>query len=147
MPCAACTSVHPAGTSALSLTPRDAPATQHAPGCLLPLLRDAQAASTTIAESADAVAAAAPAEDAKAAAIYIGFAKGDYASREGRKGRVIRDDPTKYPAKEDLGPLLGATGALLLQLLFMHSILSHTQAAQCCLLHVLPLVAYVLLMC
>jgi hypothetical protein len=28
----------------------------------------------------------------------------------GRKGRVIRDDPSKYPAKEDIGILPGATG-------------------------------------
>jgi hypothetical protein len=48
------------------------------------------------------------------AEIYIGFPKGDYARPEGRKGRVIKDDPTKYPAKDDLGPFLGATGALLL---------------------------------
>jgi hypothetical protein len=50
------------------------------------------------------------------AEIYIGFPKGDYARPEGRKGRVIKDDPTKYPAKDDLGPFLGATGALLLSL-------------------------------
>lgn len=46
--------------------------------------------------------------------IYIGFQKGDYAPRTGRKGRVIRDDPSKYPAKEDVGFLPGATGRLLL---------------------------------
>jgi hypothetical protein len=51
------------------------------------------------------------------AEIYIGFPKGDYARPEGRKGRVIKDDPTKYPGKDDLGPFLGATGALLLLLL------------------------------
>jgi hypothetical protein len=42
--------------------------------------------------------------------IYIGFAKGDYAPRAGRTGRVIKDDPRKYPAKDDLGFFLGATG-------------------------------------
>ncbi len=29
--------------------------------------------------------------------IYIGFEKGDYAPRIGRKGRVLKDDPSKYP--------------------------------------------------
>ncbi|KAG1672514.1 hypothetical protein FOA52_002823 [Chlamydomonas sp. UWO 241] len=33
---------------------------------------------------------------------YIGFKKGDYAPREGRKGRVIKDDPRKYPTKNAL---------------------------------------------
>jgi hypothetical protein len=80
----------------------------------------AQAASTSVAERTEA-AAAAPAEDDKLAEIYIGFPKGDFAPREGRKGRVIKDDPTKYPAKEDLGPLLGATGAALLLLLLLSS--------------------------
>mmetsp|Transcript_9321 Transcript_9321/g.19904 ORF Transcript_9321/g.19904 Transcript_9321/m.19904 type:complete len:243 (-) Transcript_9321:851-1579(-) len=42
--------------------------------------------------------------------IYIGFPKNDYAPRAGRKGRVIRDDPKKYPGKDDIGPLLGAVG-------------------------------------
>lgn len=42
--------------------------------------------------------------------IYLGFAKGDYGPREGRKGRFIKDNPRKYPKKEDLGPFLGATG-------------------------------------
>ncbi len=39
-----------------------------------------------------------------------GFEKGDYARPEGRKGRVIKDDPSKYPDKEDMGPLRGMTG-------------------------------------
>jgi hypothetical protein len=30
--------------------------------------------------------------------------------RAGRKGRVIKDDPKKYPGKEDLGVFSGATG-------------------------------------
>jgi hypothetical protein len=42
--------------------------------------------------------------------IYIGFPKGDYAPRTGRKGRFIKDDPKKYPAKENVGFLPGATG-------------------------------------
>jgi len=57
---------------------------------------------------ADGVAAAPtsppPAPEKKAAAvpegkaeIYIGFEKGDYAPRDGRTGRVIVDDPSKYP--------------------------------------------------
>lgn len=87
---------------------------------------DPQAASTSVAERAEA-AAAAPAEDGSAAEIYIGFPKGDYASREGRKGRVIKDDPTKYPAKEDLGPLLGATGGIVQQLLLCTAFLAAMQ--------------------
>jgi len=31
-------------------------------------------------------------------------------TRAGRKGRVIKDDPRKYPTKEDLGIFSGATG-------------------------------------
>jgi hypothetical protein len=27
------------------------------------------------------------------------------------KGRFVKDDPKKYPAKDDLGPLIGASGA------------------------------------
>ncbi|GAX75402.1 hypothetical protein CEUSTIGMA_g2846.t1 [Chlamydomonas eustigma] len=42
--------------------------------------------------------------------IYLGFPKGDYAPREGRKGRVIKDDPKKYPDKENRGFFIGATG-------------------------------------
>lgn len=33
--------------------------------------------------------------------IYLGFAKGDYAPREGRTGRTIIDDGTKYPEKNE----------------------------------------------
>lgn len=69
-----------------------------------------KAAGTSVAERTEAAAAAAPAEDDKLAEIYIGFPKGDYDRSEGRTGRVIKDDPAKYPKKEDLGPLLGATG-------------------------------------
>jgi len=36
--------------------------------------------------------------------------QGDYTPRAGRKGRFIKDDPTKYPSKEDLGVFSGATG-------------------------------------
>ena len=39
-----------------------------------------------------------------------GFPKGDYDRTPGRKGRVIRDDPSKYPSKEDMGFFLGAVG-------------------------------------
>uniref|UniRef100_A0A7S0S335 Uncharacterized protein n=1 Tax=Chlamydomonas leiostraca TaxID=1034604 RepID=A0A7S0S335_9CHLO len=42
--------------------------------------------------------------------IYIGFPKGDYARPPGRKGRVIKDDPAKYPDREDMGPLRGVVG-------------------------------------
>lgn len=42
--------------------------------------------------------------------MHAGFPKNDYAPRAGRKGRVIVDDPAKYPAKDNLGPFLGATG-------------------------------------
>lgn len=42
--------------------------------------------------------------------IYLGFPKGDYAPREGRKGRVIKDDPKRYPDKENKGFFIGATG-------------------------------------
>ena len=33
--------------------------------------------------------------------IYLGFAKGDYAPREGRTGRTIIDDGTKYPERNE----------------------------------------------
>lgn len=49
-------------------------------------------------------------ESASGEPIYIGFQKGDYAPRAGRKGRVIKDDPKKYPNKEDIGPLPGVVG-------------------------------------
>ena len=68
---------------------------------------------TADAPAAAASAAAAPAakqQGGGAEEIYIGFAKGDTAPRAGRKGRVVRDDPRKYPAKEDLGVFAGATG-------------------------------------
>lgn len=39
-----------------------------------------------------------------------GFVKGDYAPREGRKGRIVVDDPSKYPSREDFGPLLSVVG-------------------------------------
>lgn len=42
--------------------------------------------------------------------IYIGFEKGDYARPAGRKGRMIKDDPTKYPDKEDIGIFSGVVG-------------------------------------
>lgn len=46
----------------------------------------------------------------KDAEIYIGFTKGDYERPPGRKGRVIKDDPAKYPGREDMGPLLSVVG-------------------------------------
>lgn len=39
-----------------------------------------------------------------------GFPKGDYDRTPGRKGRVIRDDPKKYPGREDMGPLKSVVG-------------------------------------
>lgn len=36
--------------------------------------------------------------------VYIGFEKGDYAPRVGRKGRFVKDDPSKYP---DRSPFTG----------------------------------------
>ncbi len=33
-------------------------------------------------------------------AIYLGFAKGDYDRAPGRRGRIIRDDPAKYPTRD-----------------------------------------------
>lgn len=35
------------------------------------------------------------------AEIYIGFEKGDYAPRAGRTGRVVIDDPNKYPGRDN----------------------------------------------
>lgn len=35
------------------------------------------------------------------AEIYIGFEKGDYAPREGRVGRFLVDDPSKYPGRDN----------------------------------------------
>jgi hypothetical protein len=43
--------------------------------------------------------------------IYIGHKKDDYAGRrEGKPGRFIEDDVSKYPGKEDVGFMAGATG-------------------------------------
>lgn len=43
--------------------------------------------------------------------IYIGFKKEDgFGDRTGRKGRVIKDDPRKYPGREDMGPFLSVVG-------------------------------------
>ncbi len=45
------------------------------------------------------------------AKIYIGHEKEDYEGRRtGKPGRFIEDDPTRYPGKEDIGFLAGATG-------------------------------------
>lgn len=42
--------------------------------------------------------------------IYIGFPKGDYDRTPGRKGRVVKDDPAKYPGRESLGGLPSVVG-------------------------------------
>ena len=39
-----------------------------------------------------------------------GFVKGDYEPREGRQGRFIADDPSKYPDKDDIGLFKGISG-------------------------------------
>lgn len=45
------------------------------------------------------------------AKIYIGHEKEDYEGRRtGKPGRFIEDDPSRYPAKEDVGFMSGATG-------------------------------------
>ncbi|GBF96556.1 hypothetical protein Rsub_09139 [Raphidocelis subcapitata] len=45
------------------------------------------------------------------APIYLGYSKSDADLRKvGAPGRFILDDPSKYPAKEDLGFFAGATG-------------------------------------
>ncbi|KAI8466555.1 MAG: hypothetical protein J3K34DRAFT_433278 [Monoraphidium minutum] len=68
-------------------------------------LAQVQTAETDAPTGADAAASS-----SDGAEIYLGFAKDDYAPRAGRKGRVVKDDPSKYPSKEDLGLFLGATG-------------------------------------
>ena len=46
-----------------------------------------------------------------AAPIYLGHAKDDYEGRrEGTPGRFIVDDPSKYPDRENVGPLISAVG-------------------------------------
>lgn len=43
--------------------------------------------------------------------IYVGFNKDELELRKsGAKGRVVVDDPTKYPGKDDIGPLAGVAG-------------------------------------
>ncbi len=42
-----------------------------------------------------------PSEPVKKNEIYLGFAKDDYKPKAGRKGRVVEDDPTKYPDKDE----------------------------------------------
>lgn len=74
------------------------------------MVRRAGQAQTVEATPATAAAPKAAASSDKRADIYIGFPKNDYAPRAGRKGRFITDDPSKYPAKEDLGFFAGATG-------------------------------------
>ncbi|KAG1665794.1 hypothetical protein FOA52_002890 [Chlamydomonas sp. UWO 241] len=42
-----------------------------------------------------------PTDEGEVQPIYIGFPKGDYAPRTGRVGRVVVDDPRKYPTKDE----------------------------------------------
>lgn len=50
-------------------------------------------------------------QDSSKAKIYIGHEKEDYEGRRtGKQGRFIEDDPSRYPAKEDVGFMSGATG-------------------------------------
>ncbi|KAG2455160.1 hypothetical protein HYH02_000977 [Chlamydomonas schloesseri] len=52
-----------------------------------------------------------PKAPAGKAPVYIGFVKEEgFGSREGKRGRIVVDDPRKYAGKEDLGPLAGVTG-------------------------------------
>jgi hypothetical protein len=52
-----------------------------------------------------------PAPGSPAAPIYVGHAKDDYEGRRvGRPGRFVTDNPARYPDKEDVGPLVNATG-------------------------------------
>jgi hypothetical protein len=58
-----------------------------------------------------ASAPAVPQPQGDKAPIYIGYGKKDTDLRKtGAPGRFILDDPTKYPAKEDVGFFSGATG-------------------------------------
>lgn len=71
----------------------------------------APAAAAAAAAAADSASAAPPAAKAARkpearvpegkAEIYIGFEKGDFAPREGRVGRVLVDDPDKYPRRDN----------------------------------------------
>ncbi|GBF88173.1 hypothetical protein Rsub_00885 [Raphidocelis subcapitata] len=68
-------------------------------------------AKKTAASDAAAGKPAVPPPEGDKAPIYIGHAKGDYESKKvGAPGRFILDDPSKYPAKENLGFFAGATG-------------------------------------
>lgn len=49
------------------------------------------------------------AESGEVADVYLGFDKYDF-DRAGRKGKIIKDNPKKYPNKEDMGFFLGVTG-------------------------------------
>ena len=92
----------PASTSAAAAPVADAAAAPVA---------DAAAAAATAADAAAAPTAAAAAKPAAVpkpkpqipegkAEIYIGFEKGDFAPREGRVGRVVIDDPKRYPGRD-----------------------------------------------
>jgi hypothetical protein len=58
--------------------------------------------STSTVEAPTAASTAAAAEDGLTD-IYVG------------KGRYVKDDPKKYPAKDDMGPFIGAVGACLVK--------------------------------
>ncbi|KAG2499153.1 hypothetical protein HYH03_002735 [Edaphochlamys debaryana] len=52
-----------------------------------------------------------PRAPAGKAPIYVGFGKDELELRKsGVKGRIVVDDPRKYPNKEDIGPLSGVAG-------------------------------------
>ncbi|PNW84918.1 hypothetical protein CHLRE_03g164000v5 [Chlamydomonas reinhardtii] len=52
-----------------------------------------------------------PKAPAGKAPVYIGFVKEEgFGNRDGKRGRIVVDDPRKYGGKEDLGPLPGVTG-------------------------------------
>ncbi len=64
--------------------------------------------------------------------IYIGFPKNDYEPREGRKGRVVKDDPRRYPDRDALtgGWAGGEAGLWKFRDAIKVRILSYVEAAQ-----------------
>lgn len=71
--------------------------------------RSAWPLRASLQQTADARTAEPSTSGSDTADIYLGFDKYD-TDRDGKKGRVIKDDPKKYPGKDDLGFFLGATG-------------------------------------
>lgn len=67
-----------------------------------------EAARAAAAKAEQAAKAAQAAGATKAAPIYLGYGKGE--SRDDAPGRLIVDDPRKYPGKEDVLGLNGAVG-------------------------------------